>query len=42
MALTRPILYSVPAFDATNQYTFSFNVIGGDQVVKKVNIIQLH
>lgn len=34
MALTRPILYSVPAFDATNQYTFSFNVIGGDQVVK--------
>ena len=34
MALTRPILYSVPAFDATFQYTFLFNVVGGDQVVK--------
>ena len=34
MALTKPILYSVSAFDATEQYVFNFNVIGGDQVVK--------
>ena len=34
MALTRPILYNVAAFDATLEQTFSFNVIGGDQVVK--------
>lgn len=34
MALTKPILYNVSAFDATESYTFSFNAIGGDQVVK--------
>lgn len=34
MALTRPILYNVPAFDATTEHVFSFNVIGGDQVTK--------
>ena len=33
MALTTPILYSVSAFDATQGYTFRFNVVGGDQVV---------
>lgn len=33
MALTKPILYAPPAFDATQPYTFTFNVIGGDQVV---------
>ena len=33
MALTTPILYTVDAFDATQAQTFSFNVIGGSQVV---------
>lgn len=33
MALTRPILASVGSFDATQAYTFVFNVIGGDSVV---------
>lgn len=32
MALTTPVLYSVPAFDATDAQVFKFNVIGGDQV----------
>lgn len=39
MALTKPILYSVSAFDATQEQTFSFNVVGGDQVVKNKLII---
>lgn len=34
MALTKPILYSQSAFDATQSHQFTFNVIGGDQVVK--------
>lgn len=34
MALTKPILYFISAFDATNEKTFNFNVVGGDQVVK--------
>lgn len=33
MALTTPILYSVPAFDATKEQTFTFVVVGGSQVV---------
>ena len=33
MALTTPILYTIPAFDATQAQTFTFNVIGGSQVV---------
>lgn len=33
MALTRPILASVGAFDATQAFTFTFSVIGGDSVV---------
>lgn len=33
MALTTPILYTPPAFDGNNPYTFTFNVIGGSQVV---------
>lgn len=33
MALTKPLLYTPPAFDATQPYTFTFNVIGGDRVV---------
>lgn len=33
MALTKPILFSQPAFDATKQYVFTFNVVGGSQVV---------
>lgn len=33
MALTQPILYSQVAFDATQEHIFTFNVIGGDQVV---------
>lgn len=34
MALTRPILYTTVAFDASQEHLFSFNVIGGDQVIK--------
>lgn len=33
MALTTPILYSMSAFDASQATTFTFNVIGGSQVV---------
>ena len=33
MALTTPILYSINAFDAIQAQTFSFNVLGGSQVV---------
>ena len=39
MALTKPILYSISAFDATQEQTFIFNVVGGDQVVKNELII---
>lgn len=40
MALTTPILYNVPAFDATQAYTFSFIVSGGDQVTANRLIIK--
>ena len=33
MALTTPILYSIPAFDAQNSFVFQFASIGGNQVV---------
>ena len=33
MALTQPTLYSQVAFDATQEHIFTFNVVGGDQVV---------
>lgn len=33
MALTTPILYTISAFDSTNEQNFTFNVIGGSQVV---------
>ena len=33
MALTQPTLYSQVAFDATAEHIFTFNVVGGDQVV---------
>lgn len=33
MALTTPILYTVPAFDATKEQNFSFLSMGGNQVV---------
>ena len=33
MALTTPILYNISAFDAVQAGTFTFNVIGGNQVV---------
>lgn len=39
MALTIPTLYSLSAFDATQSATFTFNVRGGDQVVKNELII---
>lgn len=39
MALTKPILYSIPAFDATTAYTVQFNSIGGSQVVKNRLVI---
>lgn len=34
MALTRPILNSTVAFDASQEHIFTFNIIGGDQVVR--------
>lgn len=39
MALIRPILYSISAFDATDSQIFNFNVSGGDQVVKNRLVI---
>ena len=33
MALTTPILYSIPAFDAQNSFVFQFASIGGSQAV---------
>lgn len=39
MPLTRPVLYSIPAFDATNQYVVQFNSIGGSQVVSNRLVI---
>lgn len=33
MALTTPILYTVNAFDATQEQVFNFNVLAGNQVV---------
>ena len=33
MALTTPILYSIPAFDAQNSFVFQFASIGGNQVI---------
>ncbi len=33
MALTTPILYNISAFDAIQAQTFTFNVVGGSQVV---------
>ena len=40
MALTRPTLNSTAAFDATKQHTFTFNVIGGTQVVANQLVIR--
>ena len=39
MALTKPILYSVNSFDATKSFTFTFNSVGGDQVVSNTLVI---
>ena len=33
MSLSTPILFTPPAFDATEDYNFTFNVLSGDQVV---------
>lgn len=33
MALSKPTLYSVPAWDVELGYSFRFNVVGGDQIV---------
>lgn len=40
MSLSTPILLTPPAFDATKSYTFSFNVVSGDQVVANMLIIR--
>ena len=40
MALTRPILITPPAFDATKEYIFTFSTYGGDQVVANRLIIR--
>lgn len=42
MAVTTPILLPVSAFDATQAYTFTFNSVGGDQVVKNQLTIRLN
>lgn len=39
MALTTPILYSQAAFDATQAHTFTFNVVGGEQVTRNKLVI---
>ena len=39
MALTTPILYSQAAFDATQVHTFTFNVVGGEQVTQNKLVI---
>lgn len=39
MSLTKPILYSMVAFDATNGAEFTFNAIGGSQVVANELVI---
>ena len=39
MALTRPVLINIAAFDATQQAVFRFNVVGGDQVTKNRLVI---
>lgn len=39
MALTRPILKEIVAFDATQNQTINFSSIGGDQVVKNKIIV---
>ena len=40
MALSQPILYTQNAFDATQSSVFTFNVIGGSQVVANTLTIQ--
>lgn len=40
MALTAPMLYTIAAFDATQEFTFTFNVIGGDQVTGNILTIR--
>lgn len=42
MAVTTPILLAVSAFDATASQIFTFNSIGGDQVVKNQLTIRLN
>ena len=42
MALTTPILLSTVAFDATQAHTFTFNSVGGDQVVSNTLTIRLN
>lgn len=40
MALTKPTLNQVPAWDATKGYTFTFNVVGGTQVAGSILTIR--
>lgn len=40
MALTTPILYSIPAFDATKEQVFTFAVVGGSQVTQNTLTIK--
>ena len=40
MSMTRPIPNTVPAFDANFPYQFSFNVLGGNQVIANKLIIR--
>ena len=40
MALTIPVLNQIPAFDAGHPQTFTFNVVGGDQVTGSILTIK--
>ena len=40
MALVKPIMATVPAFDATKEHTFTFTSNGGDQVVANKLVIK--
>ena len=40
MSLTTPILYSIPAFDASQPQVFTFYSVGGNQVTGNVLTIK--
>ena len=40
MSLTTPILYSIPAFDASQPQVFTFYSVGGNQVTGNILTIK--